>query len=186
MHLSTWILPSGSLIKKNDYFISKKGIKLYESINILSKDYNLLTICNALNVNRSSYLYWLNTGIFNEEITTQFYCQIIQVYADSNGIYGSPKITAILNKKGIDCSISKVAKAMHLLGIRSIVSKKFPHRKSTLTNEEKSLIVNLIKDLDIVRINHVWTTDVTYIPTINEGTFYLISYIDYFSKKVVA
>ena len=28
--------------------------------------------------------------------------------------------------------------------------------------------------------------DVTYIPTINEGTFYLISYIDYFSKKVVA
>lgn len=46
---------------------------------------------------------------------------------------------------------------MHLLGIRSIVSKKFPHRKSTLTNEEKSLIVNLIKDLDIVRINHVWT-----------------------------
>lgn len=66
---------------------------------------------------------------------------------------------------------------MHLLGIRSIVSKKFPHRKSTLTNEEKSLIVNLIKDLDIVRINHVWTTDVTYIPTINEGTFYLISYI---------
>ncbi len=48
------------------------------------------------------------------------------------------------------------------------------------------MIVNLIKDLDIVRINQVWTTDVTYIPTINEGTFYLISYIDYFSKKVVA
>lgn len=75
---------------------------------------------------------------------------------------------------------------MHVLGIRSIVSKKFPHRKSTLTNKEKSLIVNLIKDLDISKINQVWTTDVTYIQTINDGTFYLISYIDYFSKMVVA
>lgn len=75
---------------------------------------------------------------------------------------------------------------MHLLGIKSIVSKRFPHRKSALTNEEKTLIINLIKDLDIVRINQVWTTDITYIQTINEGTFYLISYIDYFSKKVVS
>jgi len=75
---------------------------------------------------------------------------------------------------------------MKLLGIRSIVSKKFPHRKSTMTNEEKKLIINLIKDLKITKINQVWTTDVTYIQTINEGTFYLISYIDYFSKKVIA
>lgn len=75
---------------------------------------------------------------------------------------------------------------MYLLGIRSIVSKKFPHRKSTLTLDEKSLIINLIKNLEISKLNQVWTTDITYIQTINEGTFYLISYIDYFSKKVVA
>ena len=35
-------------------------------------------------------------------------------------------------------------------------------------------------------MNQVWTTDITYIHTINEGTFYLISYIDYYSKKVVS
>lgn len=75
---------------------------------------------------------------------------------------------------------------MRLLGIRSIVSKKFPHRKSTLTDNEKSLIVNLIKDLDITKINQVWTTDISYIQTINEGTYFLISFIDYFSKKVVS
>ena len=75
---------------------------------------------------------------------------------------------------------------MHLIGIRSIVTKSFPHRKSTISQEEKSLIVNLIKNLVITHINQVWTTDVTYIQTINDGTFFLISYIDYFSKKVVA
>lgn len=75
---------------------------------------------------------------------------------------------------------------MHILGIRSIVVKRFPHKKSSITNEEKSLIVNLIKDLKITVINQVWTTDITYIKTINEGTFYLITYIDYLSKKVVS
>lgn len=159
---------------------------LYESIKTLSLHYDLLTICRVLNVNRSSYLYWLNTGTINEKESIKFYCYIVQIYADSNGIYGSPKITSILNKNGIICSSSKVAKAMRLIGIRSIVSKKFPHKKSTLTNNEKSLIVNLIKDLSITKINQVWTTDVTYIHTINEGTFYLISFIDYFSKKVVS
>lgn len=75
---------------------------------------------------------------------------------------------------------------MHRLGIKSIVSKRFPQRKSHLTDEEKALIINFIKDLEITRINQVWTTDITYIKTINKGNFFLVSFIDYFSKKVVA
>lgn len=75
---------------------------------------------------------------------------------------------------------------MKLIGIKSIVSKNFPQKKSRITDEEKSLIINLIKNLEITHLNQVWTTDITYIKTINEGTFYLISFIDYLSKKVVA
>lgn len=131
-------------------------------------------------------MYWKNTGKNNKNKLIDFYNKIITVYADSNGIYGSPKITAKLNHDGVICSVSKVAKSMQLLGIRSIVSKRFPQKKSSLSNKEKSLIVNLIKDLNIVKINQVWTTDITYINTINDGTFYLISFIDYFSKKVIA
>ena len=75
---------------------------------------------------------------------------------------------------------------MALIGIKSIVSKRFPKKISRITNDEKFLIVNLIKDLHITHLNQVWTTDITYIKTTNEGTFYLISFIDYYSKKVVA
>lgn len=161
---------------------------MFESIETLISKYNfkLNEICRALDINKSSYLYWYNTGKYNKIKQIHFYRTIILIYSNSNGIYGSPRITVILKNMGFDCSRSKVAKAMHLLGIRSIVSKRFPHRKSSLTDKEKSLIINLIKDLDIVKINQVWTTDITYIQTINEGTFFLISYIDYFSKKVVA
>ena len=75
---------------------------------------------------------------------------------------------------------------MHEIGIRSIVSKKFVKRKSKMSDDMKELIVNYIKDITIYRINQVWTTDITYIKTINEGTFYLITFIDYYSKKVVS
>ena len=33
---------------------------MYESIESLSSTYSVSTICSALDVNRSSYLYWLN------------------------------------------------------------------------------------------------------------------------------
>lgn len=117
---------------------------------------------------------------------TIFFQQIITIYSDSHGIYGAPKITHILNQKGFSCSISKVSRAMNIIGIRSIVSSSFPKKISRLTDHEKSLIINLIKNLNINHLNQVWTTDITYIHTINEGTFYLISFIDYYSKKVVS
>lgn len=139
-----------------------------------------------MNINKSSYLYWLNHGIFHKDDLIYFYQQIIIVYSESNGVYGSPKITAILNSKGIICSRSKVSRAMVTLGIKSIVTKRFPKKKNSLPIDDKIPIINLIKDLEVTHLDQVWTTDITYIQTLHEGTFYLISYIDYYSKKVVA
>ncbi len=73
---------------------------------------------------------------------------------------------------------------MKRLEIISIPKKKFPKKKSRITGEEKRKIINLVKGLNIVRINQVWTTDITYIKT-KEGTFYLISFMDLFSRKIV-
>lgn len=75
---------------------------------------------------------------------------------------------------------------MNTLGIKSIVTTKFPKKISKITNEEKMKIINLIKGLSITHINQVWTTNITYIKTINEGNFFLISFIDLYSKKVVS
>lgn len=140
----------------------------------------------ALGINRSSYYYWLNHHTKNENKKVYLYQQIILIYSNSKGIYGSPKITASLINMGFSISISTVSRAMNNLGIKSLVTKKFPKKISRITGEEKKKIINLIKSLNITHINQVWTTDITYIKTINEGTFYLISFIDYFSKKIVA
>lgn len=75
---------------------------------------------------------------------------------------------------------------MAILGIKSIISKSFPKKISRITSSEKALIINLIKELNITHLNQVWTTDITYIKTINDGTFYLITYLDLYSKKVIS
>ena len=115
----------------------------------------------------------------------ELYQKIIAVYYENGGIYGAPKIAGALNKSGIKCSVSTVSRAMKLLGIMSIVPKRFRRRASSMTPAEKKLIVNLVKDMKADRVNRIWTTDISYIKTAKEGFFYLITYIDTYSRAVV-
>ena len=115
----------------------------------------------------------------------ELYQKIIAVYYENGGIYGAPKIAGALNKSGIKCSVSTVSRAMKLLGIMSIVPKRFRRKASSMTPAEKKLIVNLVKDMKADRVNRIWTTDISYIKTAKEGFFYLITYIDTYSRAVV-
>lgn len=83
-------------------------------------------------------------------------------------------------------SIKKVSNEMKFLNIASIHKTKFPKKKSTMSDEEKSLIVNLYLNINISAPNQIWTTDITYIHTVYDSTLYLISFIDQFSKRVVS
>jgi len=155
-------------------------------VKLLSDKFSISFIFKTLDINPSSYYYWFKNHQAVEDYKLNIIHLIIKFYFESDGIYGAPKINALLLREGIDISVSTTSRFMFLLGIKSIITTKFKPHKSSMTDKEKSLIINLIKDLDIVKVNQVWTTDITYIHTIHEGTFYLISYLDYYSKKVVA
>ena len=53
--------------------------------------------------------------------------KIIEEFEKSKKRYGSPKITKMLNKQGIKVSQKRVARRMKVLGLRSIIVKKFNH-----------------------------------------------------------
>ena len=61
---------------------------MFESIEILITKYNysLNETCNALSINKSSYLYWKSTSKDKKVKLVAFYLNIISVYAESNGI----------------------------------------------------------------------------------------------------
>lgn len=139
-----------------------------------------------INIPRTSYLYWLKTYEASIEKKADFVREVAIIYAKHKGIYGAPKTHTELMRKGVPCSVSGVSRAMHILGVKSIVATRFQRKTNTLKAGEKKQIVNLIKDMQVTHINQVWTTDITYIKTIKEGTVFLITFIDLYSRKVVA
>ena len=158
---------------------------MYLSILKNSKHYSIESQCKALEISRNSFYNWKKNYEHRLQKKSRLLLLILEIYWDSHGTYGSPRITASLHNQNISISTKTVSKYMKLLGISSIHSSHFPKHISRMNDSEKSLIQNLILNLDITRPNQVWTTDITYIPTIHDGTLYLISFIDQFSKRVV-
>ena len=151
-----------------------------------SDSYSISLMCNVLNVSRASfYKYWYYSSK-KAEYTTFVLSKILTIYFNSKRIYGAPRIAKVLSEEGLNISVKTVGKYMRILNIKSISSSAFPKKKSTMSDNEKSLIVNLIKNLDIYRPNQVWTTDITYIKTKEDGWVYLSTIIDLFSRKVIA
>ncbi len=142
-------------------------------------------MCNVLNVSRASFYHYFYYSDNNNN-KAKLLIRIAQIYYDSKKTYDVPRIRTILCREGLNISIKTVSKYMNLLGLKSIVYPNHPMSKNKLSDDEKSLIINKIKGLNIIRPNQVWTTDITYIKTSEEGFVYLSSIIDLYSRKVIA
>ena len=152
-----------------------------------SDSYSISLLCKVLHVSRSSfYHYFYYSSSNSSSYKVHLFSRILDVFFDSKCIYGAPRIANVLNKEGISISIKTVSKYMRILGIKSIVSSRFPKKNNSMSDKEKAFIINLIKNLDISHPNQVWVTDITYIKTSLDGWVYLSSIIDLFSRKVIA
>ena len=107
--------------------------------------------------------------------------KIDQLFKANRGIYGAPKIHHLLLNQGEKVVIKLVQKIMKQLQLKSVVLKKFnPGHSVSDGINRKNLIQNEPK-----KINKVWATDITYIPT-QQGWAYLSTIMDRYTKKVIA
>jgi putative transposase len=70
---------------------------------------------------------------------------------------------------------------MRIMRIEAI----YPKPKTTLRNKEHKIYPYLLRDLDILRPNQVWSSDITYIP-LDKGFMYLVAVIDWFSRYLLS
>ena len=143
-------------------------------------------MCKCLNISRSSFYHYFYYSTNNFDKKVYIISRILTIFYNSKKTYGSPRITAVLNGEGLKISQKTVAKYMKILNLFAISKANFPKRKSSMTELEKSKIINLIKNINVIRPNQVWTTDITYIKTKEDGTVYLSSIMDLFSRKIIA
>lgn len=150
-----------------------------------SKEYDIKLLCRCLNVSRSLYYYHINNPLNSyEKSNMELDKRILDIYDESLGVYGSPKIAAILNKEGILVSQKRVAKRMKSLGIRSIVVKKY--KPASTPNADNSKRVNILnQDFTSDKPGEKLVGDITYVYTIEKGWTYLAIVLDLFDHSVV-
>ncbi len=90
--------------------------------------------------------------------------------------YGCRKFAAIL-----DIDKDHANRLMRTMGIEAI------HRKPKITvpNADHEVFPYLLRNVKIEKANHVWSTDITYIP-MARGFVYLVAVIDWFSRFVLS
>lgn len=96
--------------------------------------------------------------------------------------YGWRKMTVYLRRvKNYQVNGKRVRRLMRLMGLQAIYPK--PRAKGPAV--EHKIYPYLLRNLDIVRPNQVWSTDITYVRMVG-GFMYLTAIIDWYSRYVLA
>ncbi|MFE9574698.1 IS3 family transposase [Streptomyces sp. NPDC006692] len=110
--------------------------------------------------------------------------RIRQVHEDSGGVYGSPRVHAVLKREGVVIGRKRVERLMREAGLAGIS----PRRTGSFTRRDPDagLAPDLVqRDFTADEPNRLWVTDLTMIPT-GEGPLWLSAIRDAFSRRVVA
>jgi putative transposase len=95
--------------------------------------------------------------------------------------YGSRRMTFELNEEGRRVNRKRVQRLMRLMGLEGLV----PRPGTSKAAPGNKIYPYLLRGVAISEPNHVWASDITYIPMAN-GFLYLVAIIDWASRAVLA
>ena len=133
--------------------------------------------CELLGLSRSG-LYYQPAQASAEEL--ELMRRIDQLYT-ARPFLGSRKMVEALGTEGCDVNRKRVQRLMRLMGLQALV----PGPHTSRRHPKHPVYPYLLRDLEIVRPNQVWATDITYIP-LAYGWAYLVAVMDWFSRAVLS
>ncbi|WP_146661261.1 IS3 family transposase [Enhygromyxa salina] len=155
----------------------------YELIHAEKANFPIKLMCRVLEVSRSGYYASLTRAPSNRakenELLNQ---QITEIFDESRGTYGSPRVTEELEAQGFAVDRKRVARQMAKLGLSADLKPKFRKADAEPTNPAAPNVLE--RRFDVDEPDRVWVSDITYVWTI-AGWVYLAVVIDLFSRRVV-
>lgn len=94
---------------------------------------------------------------------------------------GARRISRQLKENGIAVGRRHTGTLMRLMGLEAI----FPKRNTSMPHPDHPVYPYLLRDVEITRVNQVWSTDITYIK-LKHGFVYLAAVIDWKSRYVLS
>jgi putative transposase len=133
--------------------------------------------CELVDLNRASYYYQAaRESVLNLELMRKIDEQYLKT-----PFYGWPRMTDYLHKQGYAINHKRVQRLMQLMGLQAI----YPRPRPKQERHNHKIYPYLLKGVEIVRPNQVWSSDITYIPLQN-GFMYLVAVIDWYSRYILA
>ena len=142
---------------------------------MLVDDYPVSLVCELLGCSRSSYYYQPN-----RKDETEVKSAIEKVAAEWP-TYGYRRVTKQLQRKGWDLNKKRVQRLMREMGL--LARKKRKARKTTNSEHSFPRYPNLVQDLEIVRPDQVWVSDINYI-RLRAEFVYLAVIMDVFTRSI--
>jgi putative transposase len=141
-------------------------------------------MCRLLKVSSSGYYAWRVRPESERAQTDRELTRVIRrLHADSQGVYGSPKMRDELKDEGYRCGRHKVARLMRLAGLRGCPKRRF--KITTECDPSHPVAKNLLRqDFAAEAPNQRWASDITYIST-HQGWLYLAVVMDLYSRRIV-
>ena len=140
---------------------------------------------SRLGVSKSGYYDWLKRQPSEQsKLKAKVMSEIQTIYDESNSIYGAPKITAELHRKGYNTAERTVTRYMKEMGIHACWTN--PYTTTTHSEDFSSNLKNILdRDFSPDEPNAAWCTDITYIPT-DKGFVYLSCILDFYSRRILS
>jgi putative transposase len=90
--------------------------------------------------------------------------------------YGSRRMAAWLRSQGYNVNRKRVRQLMHQMGVEAL----YPKPRTSQPHPEHRVYPYLLRDVPIVRVNQVWSTDITYV-RLHSGFIYLVAVMDWYN-----
>ena len=133
--------------------------------------------CDLVGLNRASYYY---QAARESPLNLELMRKIDEQYLETP-YYGWPRMTAHLQRQGYSINHKRVQRLMQKMGLQAL----YPRSRPKYERHNHKIYPYLLKEVQIVQPNQVWSTDITYLP-LQHGFMYLVAVIDWFSRYILA
>jgi putative transposase len=133
--------------------------------------------CELLGLSRASW-YFAPAGETAENLALM---RLIDQQYLVRPFYGSRRMATWLTERGHAVNRKRVQRLMRRMGLEAI----YPKPRLSARGREARIYPYLLRNVEILRPNQVWSSDITYVPLLH-GYAYLTAVLDWYSRYVLS
>jgi transposase InsO family protein len=141
-------------------------------------------MCGKLDVSRSGFYAWLKRPASARRVRDQaLERRVVEHFEESDGVYGSPRIHALLRRRGEHVGRKRVARLMRGLRLKARANRIYWKRSGGAVTCRLG-IGNTARERVVTGPDQVWRGDITYLQAGGRQR-YLAVVIDQFSRRLL-